>query len=133
MKTAFGTFSTTSNWALVIPCFTFTGGGFPAEQCYSTLQGTSMAAPHASATLALIASANSSARGDPDRLERMLKKTARKLTGNATRTLDPNDRSAGDLTGIACRTGYCHFNGKTISDIEAYGVGLVDTRRAVGR
>ena len=40
------TFSTTSNWAFEIPCFTFTAGsGFPQGQCYSTIQGTSMAAP----------------------------------------------------------------------------------------
>jgi subtilisin family serine protease len=58
--TAWETFSTTSNWALQIPCFEINGGGFPAHQCYSTIQGTSMATPHASAVMALIASASRS-------------------------------------------------------------------------
>ncbi|OLC84524.1 MAG: hypothetical protein AUH72_01630 [Acidobacteria bacterium 13_1_40CM_4_65_8] len=52
---AWEAFSTTSNWATQIDCFVFTGGGFPADQCYSTIQGTSMAAPHATAVVALIA------------------------------------------------------------------------------
>ena len=45
LTNAWQTFSTTSNWAVEIPCFTFTqGSGFPQGQCYSTIQGTSMAA-----------------------------------------------------------------------------------------
>ena len=63
--TAWEAFSITSNWALEIPCFLLTGGGFPANQCYSTIQGTSMATPHASAVLALIASAKPHLAHDP--------------------------------------------------------------------
>jgi len=41
-----------------IPCFIFTAeSGFPPGQCYSTIQGTSMATPHVSAAFALTASA----------------------------------------------------------------------------
>ena len=48
LTNAWQTFSTTSNRAVEIPCFVFTDGSlFPAGQCYSTIQGTSMAAPHA--------------------------------------------------------------------------------------
>ena len=44
-----------------IPCATFTAGsGFPPNQCYSTIQGTSMAAPHVAADLALIKSVHPS-------------------------------------------------------------------------
>ena len=46
LTNAWEVFSTTSNWAVEIPCFTFTkGSGFPQGECYSTIQGTSMAAP----------------------------------------------------------------------------------------
>jgi subtilisin family serine protease len=46
LTNAWQVFSTTSNWAVNIPCLTFTrGSGFPQGQCYSTIQGTSMAAP----------------------------------------------------------------------------------------
>jgi len=46
------------------------GGGFPADQCYSTIQGTSMATPHASAVLALVASAKPSLAHNPARTHR---------------------------------------------------------------
>jgi subtilisin family serine protease len=131
--TAFEAFSTTSNWAVQIPCFTLTLPGFRADQCYSTIQGTSMATPHVSAAAALIASTNASARGNPALLQRLLKSSARHLTGNQTRVLDPQDRSKGDLSGGPCVTGYCHLGGEAVSDAEAYGAGLVDAARAVGR
>jgi subtilisin family serine protease len=134
LTTAFQDFSTTSNWALEIPCFTFSpSAGFPANQCYSTIQGTSMAAPHASATLALIASSNPAARHHPDRLEQILKNSARHISGNQTKVLDPSDKTPGDLSGVACPTAYCHLGGAAISDSEAYGSGLIDTQRAVNR
>ncbi|HEX5879332.1 MAG TPA: S8 family serine peptidase, partial [Actinomycetota bacterium] len=66
LTNAWQTFSTTSNWAVEIPCFVFTAGsGFPQGQCYSTIQGTSMAAPHAAAAVALIASEHRSLRHRP--------------------------------------------------------------------
>ena len=61
--TAFEDFSTTSNWGIEVPCFVVNRAGFPTDQCYSTIQGTSMATPHVAATLALIASNNAGARG----------------------------------------------------------------------
>jgi len=133
LTTAFEDFSTTSNWALEIPCFTFTGGGFPANQCYSTIQGTSMATPHVSGTLALIASSDPSARHNPDKLERILKNSARKVSGNQTQPVSATDKSPGDLTGAQCPTGYCHLGGAPISDDDAYGAGIVDAKRAVSR
>ena len=130
---AFEDFSTTSNWAVQVPCVTLTLPGFPADQCYSTIQGTSMATPHVSAVAALIASANAGARGKPSALEQLLKASARRVTGNQTRVLDPNDKSGGDLSGGPCVTGYCHLGGEAVSDAEAYGAGLIDAAKAVGR
>jgi hypothetical protein len=118
------TFSTTSNWAVEIPCFTFTtGSGFPQGQCYSTIQGTSMAAPHAAAAVALIASEHPSLRHRPGALVARLKATARSV-GNRTPPLSAGDTSAGDLTGLPCTTGYCHLGGAPISNRNAYGAGL---------
>jgi subtilisin family serine protease len=53
LTNAWQVFSTTSNWAVEIPCFTFTkGSGFHEGECYSTIQGTSMAAPQVVGSLA---------------------------------------------------------------------------------
>ena len=90
-----------------------------------------MATPHVSAVLALIASANRSARHNPDRLVRILKDSAQDIRGNVTPPLSATDLSAGDRTGLACDTGYCHLGGKAISDRDAYGAGLVDAYKAV--
>jgi len=130
---AYQAFSTTSNWATQIPCFTLSSSAFPANQCYTSLQGTSMAAPHAAGVLALIASANPSARGNPDRLERMLEDSAREPPDNKTQVLSATDTSKSDLTRVACPTGYCHLGGGAVSDSDAYGAGIVDARRAVNR
>jgi subtilisin family serine protease len=133
LTTAYEDFSTTSNWGIEIPCFIFSGGGFPANTCYSTIQGTSMATPHASGVLALIASNDQSARGNPDRLESILKSTARHATGNQTQVLSATDKSKSDLDAVQCKTGYCHLGGAAVSDREAYGAGIVDARAAVSR
>jgi hypothetical protein len=120
------TFSTTSNWAVEIPCFVFTAGsGFPEGQCYSTIQGTSMAAPHAAAAVALIASANPGLRHRPAALIARLKARARSVN-NVTPPLSATDTSAGDLTGVACAGGYCHLGGSAISNRNAYGAGLAN-------
>jgi len=124
LTNAWQTFSTTSNWAVEIPCFTFTrGSGFPQGQCYSTIQGTSMAAPHATAAVALIASAHRSLRHRPGALVARLKATARSV-GNRTPPLSATDTSPGDLTGDPCPTGFCHLGGAPISNRNAYGAGL---------
>jgi subtilisin family serine protease len=130
--TAWEDFSITSNWAQEIPCFTFTGGGFPAGQCYSTIQGTSMATPHASAVVALIASAQPSLRGNVDGLVQVLESSARTVRGNTTPGLSATDTSAGDASSLECPTGYCHLGGPAIPDKEAYGTGVVDAAAAVG-
>jgi hypothetical protein len=83
--------------------------------------------------LALIASSDASARGNPDRLQRILKNSARQVIGNQTQVLSATDTADADLTGDSCPTGYCHLGGAAISDREAYGAGIVDARRAVNR
>ena len=130
---AWEAFSITSNWALEIPCFLLTGGGFPANQCYSTIQGTSMATPHASAVLALIASAKPNLAHNPAGLVKQLTKTARKVKGNTTPGLSATDLSGGDSAGGTCPTGYCHLGGPAIPDKEAYGAGIVNAAAAVKR
>ena len=129
LTNAWQTFSTTSNWAVEIPCFTFTqGSGFPQGQCYSTIQGTSMAAPHAAAAVALIASEHRSLRHRPGALVARLQATARSVH-NSTPPLSATDTSPGDLTGVACGTGFCHLGGPPISNRNAYGAGLAYVAR----
>lgn len=124
-------FSITSNFAFEIPCYIFSGGGFPADQCYTTIQGTSMATPHVSAVLALLASQYPNLKGHPAALVQRLKARAQPIVGNLTPPLSATDTSPGDLSGIPCPTGYCHLGGPRISDAEAYGAGLVDAFAAV--
>ncbi|HUH96626.1 MAG TPA: S8 family serine peptidase [Anaerolineales bacterium] len=124
-------FSITSNWALEIPCFINIGPQFYANECYTSIQGTSMATPHASAVLALIASSNPKARHHPALLIGILKASALNVHGNATPGLSASDTSAADRTGDDCPTGYCHLGGRPISDLEAYGAGLVNALTAV--
>jgi lantibiotic leader peptide-processing serine protease len=120
-------FSTTSNWAVEIPCFTFSAAsGFHENQCYSTIQGTSMAAPHVTAALALLASAHPSARKHVGTLVSMLKAKAVNPGRNFTQVVSPTDTSPGDLNGVACPTGFCHLGGPAISNRDAYGAGLVN-------
>ena len=121
-------FSITSNYAQEIPCYFFEGSSvFPDDQCYSIIQGTSMATPHVSAVLAIIASSVPGLWRNPDGLVNFLKTHADKISGNATPVLNPTDTLAGDISGpAACTTGYCHLGGNAISDAEAYGAGLVD-------
>jgi subtilisin family serine protease len=130
---AWEAFSVTSNWAVQIPCFVFTGGGFQPDQCYSTIQGTSMAAPHAAAVAALAASALPILRHHPFLLQAWLEVTAENPGSNTTPPLSATDLSAGDLTGMLCSKGYCHLGGAAISKNDAYGAGLVNAKRAVGR
>jgi len=130
LTNAWQVFSTTSNWAVQIPCFTFTtGSGFPQGECYSTIQGTSMAAPQVVGSLALVASAHPSLRKHPGALIARLKRLANDGPSNATRAVSATDTSPGDLTGLPCPTGYCHLEGARIPDSDAYGAGLVNVAR----
>jgi subtilisin family serine protease len=148
--TAWEDFGITSNYATEIPCVVFDGTpadptpdgyygvteqpGFDADQCYSTIQGTSMAAPHAAATLALVASAHPDLRGRPANLVKFLKKSAvtpAKSLENATPTLSATDTSSSDSTNLPCPNGYCHLGGKAIKQKEAFGAGLVNAAAAV--
>jgi subtilisin family serine protease len=131
--TAFEEFSITSNWALEIPCYTFgAGSGFYPGECYSSIQGTSMATPHVSAVAALIASSNPEARHHPATILDLLRDGARSAH-NTTQPLSATDTSAGDRTGLACPTAYCHLGGQAIGDGEAYGAGIVDAFRSISR
>jgi subtilisin family serine protease len=139
---AYEAFSITSNFAVEIPCFPIAGEGFPnvtltegpsagqVGECYSGIQGTSMAAPHTAGVLALIASANPRLRHNPGGLIEELLEGA---TGahNRTQALSATDLSPGDLTGVACATGYCHLGGPSIADGEAYGAGVINADDSV--
>ena len=118
-------FSITSDWALEIQCYAINSSKFYPD-CYSTIQGTSMATPHVSAVAALFASAIPRLRHHPLAIEAAMKATALRISGNKTAGLSATDTSNGDLNGVACPTGYCHLGGPAISDREAYGAGLVN-------
>ena len=129
---AYQVFSTTSNFAQEIPCATFpAGSGFPPNQCYSTIQGTSMAAPHVAADLALIKSVHPSW-GPAQLIAKLTASTTH--PHNLTPGLSAGDTSKGDLTALfpdRCTSGYCHLGGPAISDSDAYGAGLIDLGQAV--
>jgi lantibiotic leader peptide-processing serine protease len=130
LTNAWQVFSTTSNWAVQIPCFTFTtGSGFPQGECYSTIQGTSMAAPQVAGSLALVASAHPSLRKHPRALIARLKRLANDRPHNYTRATSRTDTSPGDLSGLPCDIGFCHLTGPRISDNDAYGAGLVNVAK----
>jgi len=123
-------FNITSNFATQIPCFTFaSGSGFPQGECYTAIQGTSMAAPHVVGAFALSASAHRGLRKHPAALIAWVKARANDNVHNLTRALSATDTSGGDLTGGSCPTGYCHLEGARISDRDAYGAGLVSAAR----
>jgi subtilisin family serine protease len=140
--TAFEAFSITSNFAIEIPCFEISGPGFPdvtltegpfaggEGECFSTIQGTSMAAPHVVGALALIASANGRLRHNPQELVEALLEGATRAH-NKTQGLSATDTSPGDLTGLPCPTGYCHLGGAAIDDRDAYGAGLLNADRSL--
>lgn len=129
--TAFEEFSITSNWALEIPCvYDLPSPTFYNGECYSSIQGTSMATPHVSAVAGLVASAKPWLRHHPDAIVATLKATAREAD-NTTQPLSATDTSPADRTGAACPTGYCHLGGRAVSDREAYGAGIVDAAAAV--
>jgi subtilisin family serine protease len=129
--TAWQTFSINSNWSVQIPCYLIDLPGFAPDQCYTTIQGTSMATPHVSAVLALAVSAHPELRHRPRQLVAHLKATAQDISGNTTPPLSATDTSGGDLTGGTCPSGYCHLGGAPIPDADAYGAGLVDAASAV--
>jgi lantibiotic leader peptide-processing serine protease len=129
LTNVFEDFNITSNFATQIPCFLLTARGFPQGQCYTAIQGTSMAAPHVAGTLALSASAHRGLRKRPGRLIAWVKARANDNVHNLTQVLSATDTSGGDLTGGSCPTGHCHLGGARVSDRDAYGAGLVSAAR----
>lgn len=128
---AWEVFSITSNYAQDIPCFTISGTVFPEKQCYGVIQGTSMATPHVSAVAALALSTHPAAWKDPAAVVSLLRAGAVPIANNRTRALSATDTSPGDLGGKACTYGYCHLGKQVISDLEAYGAGLIDAYGSV--
>ena len=128
---AYEEFSITSNWAFEIPCYYWEDSAtFYPDECYSSIQGTSMATPHVSAVAGLVASAKPALRHNPSALLRVLQWSARSAD-NTTQALSASDTSPADRTGVECPTGYCHLGGRAIPDREAYGAGVVDAFAAV--
>jgi subtilisin family serine protease len=129
LTNAWDTFNITSNYATQIQCFVFTGGGFPQGECYTTIRGTSMAAPHVAAAFALSASEHRWLRKHPGQLQRWVQLHANTALWNTTPPIAVGDTTPGDQTGIACTSGHCHLGGPRISNAEAYGAGLVNVAR----
>ncbi len=120
-------FGINSNFATQIPCFTFTGSlVFPNNQCYAIQQGSTLAASHVSAVLALTASTSPQLWRKPDLLIAQVKTRTITLSGNTTTQASATDTTAGDLGGAVCTGGYCHLGGAVIPDSEAFGTGLVN-------
>lgn len=129
--TVYQSFSTTSNWALEIPCYDLSSiPGFTTD-CYTSIQGTSMSSPHVAGGMAQILSARPDLRRAPKQLLKHAKMYARQLTNNKTTALSATDTSPGDRTGVDCTTGYCHLGGPAISNNHAYGAGMIDTYEAI--
>ena len=127
-------FSTTSNWALEIPCFTITGGRLPGRPVLLDDPG------HVDGDAARVGGAGADrqrqaepARTTRTRLVKQLTRTASTAKGNTTPGLSATDLSGGDSAGGTCTTGYCHLGGPAIPDKEAYGAGIVNAATAVKR
>jgi subtilisin family serine protease len=124
-------FSTTSNWGIGVPCYDLSAIPGFTDDCYTSIQGTSMSSPHAAGVLALIASARPDLRKTPKALIKVMESTATELKRNRTEVISATDTSPGDLSGIACPTGYCHLGGPFISDSDAFGKGMVNAYNGV--
>lgn len=128
-------FGITSDFSTEIPCFTFSSfAGFPNNQCYAVQQGTSMSAAHVAAVAALILATHPAIWKTSNVVANVvlrLKSGTTVLTANATPPVSRTDTSAMDRTGALCSNGSCHLGGAAISNLEAYGAGLVNAKRCV--
>ncbi len=130
----FQTFSVTSNWAPYtgqIPCYDLSSFPGFTDACYTSIQGTSMSAPHVAGVMAQVLSARPDLRKSPKQLLAHVSAAARKDLKNKTPGLSATDTSPGDSSGVDCPTGYCHLGGSAISNDWAYGDGMVDAYEAI--
>jgi subtilisin family serine protease len=130
----FQTFSVTSNWAPFtgqIPCFDLSSFPGFTDQCYTSIQGTSMSTPHVVGVMAQVLSARPDLRKSPRVLLEHVAANARKDLKNRTPALSATDTSPGDTGGDECPSGYCHLGGPAISNDKAYGDGMVDSNQAI--
>jgi hypothetical protein len=127
----FQAFSVTSNWAIEIPCFDLSSIPGFTDDCYTSIQGTSMSAPHVAGVMAQVLSARPDLRKAPKQLLAHVSAAARTDLKNKTPGLSATDTSPGDRTEIECPTGYCHLGGAPISFDKAYGDGMVDAYQAI--
>ena len=107
------------------------GRRFYPDECYSTIQGTSMATPHVSAVAASDRRVGRACPAQPGEDPQASCATEPVKHNNLTPPLSATDTSPGDRTGVACPTGYCHLGGPAISDRDAYGAGIVDAYQSV--
>ena len=126
LTNAWEDFNITSNWATQIPCFFLSSAaGFHDGECYSTIQGTSMAAPHVAASLALV-------ERPPVATQAPGSATAPPAGPRQHRRPQPHTSPLGHRhlarrpDRPSCTTGYCHLEGPRVSDGDAYGAGLVN-------
>jgi subtilisin family serine protease len=130
----FQSFSATSNWAPFtgqIPCYDLSSIPGFTDACYTSIQGTSMSAPHVSGVMAQVLSARPDLRKSPKTLLAHVAASARKDLRNKTPGVSPTDTSPGDTGGDPCDNGYCHLGGPAISNDHAYGDGMVDSLQAI--
>ena len=127
LTNAWEVFSTTSNWAVEIPCFTFTtGSGFPQGECYSTIQGTSMAAPQVVGLPGPGGQRPPVAAQAPGGADRPAQEPGQRQPAQLHAGPVGDRHLAGRPTGLPCDIGFCHLGGPRISDSDAYGAGLVN-------
>jgi hypothetical protein len=97
----------------------------PSANCAAARVGTP-AAPNATCKPT---AAHPDLRHDVRRLVARLEASAVDPGRNLTPPLSATDTSPGDLSGVACASGFCHLAGAPVSNHDAYGAGLLSLAR----